>query len=66
MRDDITLGKRRRLSITQREIDLDKDISRCCHARIRMRSIYPYSICCSECNYDLEFEHEIIFKKEKP
>ena len=58
------IGKRKRLKDTQREIVIGRDITKCCHAKIRQRGIYPFGVCCSDCNYDLEFEHEIIFKKE--
>jgi len=63
MRDNISPGKRRRLSITKREIVIGRDISRCCHAQLKQRHIYPFAVCCSDCNYDLEWEHEIIFRK---
>ena len=61
-KDQVSRGKRRDFSITKRLIDLDLDVSRCCHAKLRQRRIYPFAICCSDCNADLNFEHEIIFR----
>ena len=57
-------GKRKPLVWTQREVVIGRDISRCCHASLRQRRVYPFAICCSDCNYDIKFEHEIIFKKK--
>ena len=55
---------RKILSETQREIVLGKDKSRCCRGELRQRRIYPFNVCCDECNKDMKHEDEIIFHKK--
>lgn len=56
--------KRKRLSKTHRLVTLDKDKSRCCKADIRQRRVYPFPLCCTDCNKNILYEDQIIFKRK--
>jgi len=62
--------KRKSLKETQRLVtigrDLKKaDISSCCNAEIRQSGIYPRALYCGECDKQIIYEDQVVFKKKK-
>lgn len=57
--------KRKKLSVTQRQVTIGSgrktDKSKCCKAEIRQRRVYPFAICCRECNKDIVYEDQVAF-----
>lgn len=60
--------KRKKLSITQKEVLIGSDlktcdISRCCRAEIRQSRVYPRPLYCRRCGQHIERGDQIIFHK---
>lgn len=63
--------KKKRISLkkSQRLVtigsDLKKvDISRCCKAEIHQSRVYPFALYCKECDEEIVYEDQVIFKKK--